>query len=111
MIYPGVIYRLNRQNHKHPQLNHLIHHRGAIELTVIVAGEGGFVINGVSARDYRGYSVSCAGDFNGGGLAVLILVKKAEKRKANDEPTDPETPRNKDLKYDRKKRTRTFQNS
>jgi hypothetical protein len=27
MIYPGVIYRLNRQNHKHPQLNHLIHHR------------------------------------------------------------------------------------
>jgi hypothetical protein len=24
MIYPGVIYRLNRQNHKHPQLNHLI---------------------------------------------------------------------------------------
>ena len=23
---------------------------------------------------------------------ILILVKKAEKRKANDEPTDPETP-------------------
>jgi hypothetical protein len=42
---------------------------------------------------------------------ILILVKKAEKRKADDEPTDPETPRNKDLKYDRKKRTRTFQNS
>jgi hypothetical protein len=42
---------------------------------------------------------------------ILILVKKAEKRKANDEPTDPETPRNKDLKYDREKRTRTFQNS
>jgi hypothetical protein len=41
----------------------------------------------------------------------LILVKKAEKRKANDEPTDPETPRNKGLKYDREKRTRTFQNS
>ena len=34
-----------------------------------------------------------------------------EKRKANDEPTDPETPRNKDLKYDREKRMRTFQNS
>jgi hypothetical protein len=31
--------------------------------------------------------------------------------KANDEPTDPETPRNKDLKYDREKRTRIFQNS
>jgi hypothetical protein len=29
----------------------------------------------------------------------------------NDKPTDPETPRNKDLKYDREKRTRTFQNS
>jgi hypothetical protein len=42
---------------------------------------------------------------------ILILVKKAEKRKANDEPTDPETPRNKDLKYDREKQTRTFQNS
>ena len=42
---------------------------------------------------------------------ILILVKKAEKRKANDEPTDPETHRNKDLKYDREKRTRTFQNS
>ena len=42
---------------------------------------------------------------------ILILVKKAEKRKANDEPTNPETPRNKDLKYDREKRTRIFQNS
>ena len=34
-----------------------------------------------------------------------------EKPKANDVPTDPETPRNKDLKYDREKRTRIFQNS
>jgi hypothetical protein len=42
---------------------------------------------------------------------ILILFKKAEKRKEDDEPIDPETPRNKDLKYDRKKRTRTFQNS
>jgi hypothetical protein len=30
---------------------------------------------------------------------------------SNDEPINPETPRNKDLKYDREKRTRTFQNS
>ena len=44
-------------------------------------------------------------------LNFNFTVKKAEKRKANDEPTDPETPRNKDLKYDREKRTRTFQNS
>ena len=29
----------------------------------------------------------------------------------NDEPTDPETPRNNDLKYDKEKRMRTFQNS
>jgi hypothetical protein len=31
-------------------------------------------------------------------LNFNFTVKKAEKRKANDEPTDPETPRNKHLK-------------
>ena len=36
-------------------------------------------------------------------LNFNFRVKKAEKRKANDEPTDPETTRNKDLKYDREK--------
>ena len=41
-------------------------------------------------------------------LNFNFIVKKAEKRKANDEPTDPETPRNKDLKSDREKRMRTF---
>jgi hypothetical protein len=35
---------------------------------------------------------------------------EAEKRKVDDEPTDPETPINKDLKYDREKQTRIFQN-
>ena len=44
-------------------------------------------------------------------LNFNLSKKKTEKRKANDEPTDPETPRNKDLKYDREKRTRIFQNS
>jgi len=44
-------------------------------------------------------------------LILILQSKKEEKRKADDEPTDPETPRNKDLKYDREKRTRTFQNS
>ena len=44
-------------------------------------------------------------------LNFNLAVKKAEKWKADDEPTDPETPKNKNLKYDRKKRTRTFQNS
>jgi hypothetical protein len=33
-------------------------------------------------------------------LNFNFTVKKAEKRKANDEPTDPETPRNKDLKFE-----------
>jgi hypothetical protein len=31
---------------------------------------------------------------------ILILVKKAEKRKANNKPTDPETPRKKEVKGD-----------
>ena len=44
-------------------------------------------------------------------LNFNLTVKQTEKRKADDEPTDPETPRNKDLKYDREKRTRIFQNS
>jgi hypothetical protein len=35
---------------------------------------------------------------------MCITVLKID---ANNEPTDPETPRNKDLKYDREKRTRT----
>jgi hypothetical protein len=44
-------------------------------------------------------------------LNFNFTVKQTEKRKADDEPTDPETPRNTDLKYDREKRTRIFQNS
>ena len=34
-------------------------------------------------------------------LNFNFTVKQTEKRKADDEPTDPETPRNKDLKYER----------
>jgi hypothetical protein len=33
-------------------------------------------------------------------LNFNFTVRKAEKRKANDGPTDPETPRNKDRKYE-----------
>ncbi|WP_090717438.1 integrin alpha, partial [Bathymodiolus azoricus thioautotrophic gill symbiont] len=44
-----------------------------IELSAIVAGTGGFVINGESAKDYSGYSVSSAGDVNGDGLDDLIV--------------------------------------
>jgi hypothetical protein len=45
----------------------------AVELSAIATGSGGFVINGASAFDYSGYSVSSAGDVNGDGLDDLIV--------------------------------------
>ncbi|VVH55782.1 hypothetical protein formerly called flagellar hook-length control protein FliK, partial [uncultured Gammaproteobacteria bacterium] len=45
----------------------------AINLSDIVTGTGGFVINGESKGDYSGYSVSNAGDVNGDGLDDLIV--------------------------------------
>ena len=51
-----------------------------IELSDIEAGIGGFVINGVSAYDYSGRSVSSAGDVNGDGFDDLIVGAK------NDDP-------------------------
>jgi hypothetical protein len=47
----------------------------AINLSDIAAGIGGFVINGESARDYSGCSVSSAGDVNGDGLDDLIVAR------------------------------------
>jgi len=44
-----------------------------VELSDIDTGTGGFVINGVSASDNSGFSVSGAGDVNGDGLADLIV--------------------------------------
>ncbi len=45
----------------------------AVELSDIEAGIGGFVINGVSANDQSGFSVSTAGDVNGDGFDDLIV--------------------------------------
>jgi len=45
----------------------------AIDLTAVVGGSGGFVINGQGPNDQCGYSVSSAGDVNGDGLADLIV--------------------------------------
>ena len=50
----------------------------AIELSNIEAGQGGFVINGVSVGDQSGYSVSNAGDVNGDGLDDLIIGAYAD---------------------------------
>ena len=44
-----------------------------IELSDVVAGTGGFVINGIDAADLSGASVSGAGDVNGDGLGDLIV--------------------------------------
>jgi large repetitive protein len=45
----------------------------ALDLSTIAYGIGGFVINGQSASDSSGWSVSAAGDINGDGLADLIV--------------------------------------
>jgi hypothetical protein len=46
---------------------------GGVELSDVQAGIGGFAINGVSARDFSGVSVSTAGDVNNDGLTDLII--------------------------------------
>jgi Ca2+-binding RTX toxin-like protein len=46
---------------------------GAIELSAIADGSGGFAINGQATGDRSGVSVAGAGDVNGDGLADLIV--------------------------------------
>ncbi|TNC99974.1 MAG: hypothetical protein FD118_3517 [Rhodocyclaceae bacterium] len=45
----------------------------AIDLSAVGTGSGGFVVNGQSAGDRSGRSVSGAGDVNGDGLADLVV--------------------------------------
>jgi hypothetical protein len=45
----------------------------AVDLSGVVAGLGGFAINGIDPFDYSGFSVSGAGDVNGDGLADVIV--------------------------------------
>ena len=45
----------------------------SIDLSAIVAGSGGFVINGQNAGDYSGLWVASAGDVNGDGFDDLII--------------------------------------
>jgi len=46
---------------------------GAVDLSNVAAGLGGFVINGQCAGDASGLSVAAAGDVNGDGVADLIV--------------------------------------
>ncbi len=45
----------------------------AVSLATIATGVGGFVVNGETANDYSGHSVSSAGDVNGDGFADFIV--------------------------------------
>jgi hypothetical protein len=68
----------------------------AIDLSAIASGTGGFVINGESAGDWSGISVSTAGDVNGDGLDDLLVgaheTKLSGKEKAGSPAVETEMP-------------------
>ena len=45
-----------------------------VDLATIADGSGGFVIHGLAANQFSGYSLSSAGDFNGDGFADVIIT-------------------------------------
>ncbi len=50
-----------------------------VELSDVVAGNGGFVINGSDSHDLSGWSVSGAGDVNGDGVPdVIVAASRAD---------------------------------
>ncbi len=55
-----------------------------VELSDVVAGLGGFVLNGIDPDDRSGFSVSGAGDVNGDGLADLIVGAREADPGGND---------------------------
>jgi len=48
-----------------------------VNLSAVVAGAGGFVINGIDPDDHSGLKISGTGDVNGDGLADLIVGASA----------------------------------
>jgi hypothetical protein len=46
---------------------------GAVDLSAVAAGVGGFVLEGQGESDQSGFSVSAAGDVNGDGFADLLV--------------------------------------
>ncbi len=49
-----------------------VYHQGVLSLSVL-NGTNGFKLDGETANDYSGYSVSAAGDINGDGYADLLI--------------------------------------
>jgi Ca2+-binding RTX toxin-like protein len=62
-----------------------------IDLATIAAGTGGFVLYGLEASDYAGYSVASAGDVNGDGFDDLIIGASRGDAAGNAKPSAGES--------------------